>query len=661
MTRLVSVNSASALQLRALFRVPEAAVPRLIAGRPFTSPAAAGAAAGDVSVPLIARTLDPAQLTEQVLEIVLGDRGDAAALVSRFRADPRGALADLAADPASRSRLAEVMDLPDVAFVDRISGSPVVLFRSPGTAQPAGTAARMVESADPDAVRVTDGSGLDRSVDPRFVVVQLRPGASQADLDAVAARVGAESVQQHRTPGLVTLRLPDSADPLAGLHAAMAAVNGLAPVRFAEPLFLAGDDLEGGYPAAPLTAPGQAERADDGRVALQAQPAWNLMLIRARQAWSLTQGTPGVVVGVVDTGVDVTHPALAAAVLPARAGEDRDLSSGGSQAQPGDDQGHGTFVAGVVVGQARQASGQQVLGVAPGVSLLPLRVTLTGQGVSYVQRREAILQACQRVAPPQRLVLNLSWKTTGDIALIRDAIEIAEQQGVVVVASAGNWPRQPGEAHYPSDYPTVLSVAAVTAQGDGATDYSFTGGGVDLAAPGGEGGAGPAIRSTAPAGAYTEDFGTSFAAPHVAGVAALVLSVWPSATPTQVREVILATCRGAGVPGLGAGTLDAAAAVAAALSRAPREPSGQTPDPPDPPVGAGGQPAAQDGPLLGNLGTSLLLARLNTLSAPELVTRAGMPLISALIIQARRPIASLDQLRGVLGLNAAHVAALAAP
>ncbi len=79
---------------------------------------------------------------------------------------------------------------------------------------------------------------------------------------------------------------------------------------------------------------------------------------------------------------------------------------------------------------------------------------------------------------------DLSWKTTGDVALIRDAVNTAAARNAVVVASAGNYPERENQPHYPSDYPVVISTAAVRPDGK-RTSYSYYGAEVDISAPGG--------------------------------------------------------------------------------------------------------------------------------------------------------------------------------
>ena len=157
--------------------------------------------------------------------------------------------------------------------------------------------------------------------------------------------------------------------------------------------------------------------------------------------------------------------------------------------------------------------------------MLPLKVPLEGTSLSYAKRRDAILYAVGLVQEPRRLVMNLSWKTTGDVALIHDAISQAYQAGVLVVASAGNWPETEEEPHFPSDYTEVVSACAVGPDRRRA-QYSFFSKEVDLVAPGGSGSENAAenLHSARPGGADGVHFGTSFSSPHVAGAAALLLS-----------------------------------------------------------------------------------------------------------------------------------------
>ena len=166
----------------------------------------------------------------------------------------------------------------------------------------------------------------------------------------------------------------------------------------------------------------------------------------------------------------------------------------------------------------------------------------------------------------------MSWKTQGDVSMVREAVQTAIASGVVVTSSAGN---NCGECqpHYPSDYQSVISVGAVGPDGRKAV-YSAYNNRIDFAAPGGVGGGvdpSQNIVSAAIGGGARADAGTSFAAPHLAAVAALMLSQTPTLGVEDIRRIIGASARPVQDAGFGRGLVDMASAVEAA--RGPKPPA----------------------------------------------------------------------------------------
>ncbi|MBB2924708.1 S8 family serine peptidase [Cellulomonas cellasea] len=271
-----------------------------------------------------------------------------------------------------------------------------------------------------------------------------------------------------------------------------------------------------------------------------------LDLTRLPRAWDMSTGT-GTVVAVLDTGVDATHPDLAGSIEPGIDLVNRD-------ADPADDHGHGTIVAGAAM--AHGNNGQGAVGAAYGARLLPVKV-LDGRGRgndSVVA--EGIAWAVDHGAD----VLNLSLGGSDVSPVLLAAMRAAVARGVVVVVAAGN--DGSDVAQYPAAYaPQVAGVLAVGAtDDDGALmDFSSWGDWVSIAAPG------LMIVGPAPGGGYKEATGTSLAAPLVSGTAALVLARTPGATPAVVEDRLVSTARDAGPRGVdpfyGRGVLDAAAAV----------------------------------------------------------------------------------------------------
>jgi thermitase len=255
-------------------------------------------------------------------------------------------------------------------------------------------------------------------------------------------------------------------------------------------------------------------------------------------------GGAGVIVAVLDTGIDLEHPAFVGRILQGRDVVDDDalpLDEGFGLAW-----GHGTHVSGVVALSA------------PDALLLPVRVLdSNGRGNMFT-----LAYAIEWAVAHGADVINLSIGAESDSRVLRDAIAEAVSQGVVVVAAAGNL--NTNAVQYPAAYPDVLSVTAVDGEGVKASFASYGHDWVDIAAPG------VGITSTVvgPQGSgYASWSGTSMATPFVSGAAALTLDAQPTALPAQVTATLVDAAvnidaLNRAYPGqLGSGLLDVAAAL----------------------------------------------------------------------------------------------------
>ncbi|MBE9046479.1 peptidase S8 [Pleurocapsales cyanobacterium LEGE 10410] len=280
---------------------------------------------------------------------------------------------------------------------------------------------------------------------------------------------------------------------------------------------------------------------------------WNFRNINIEQAWDETKGE-GVTVAVIDTGVSkVPDLKLTKFVSGYDFVNDKDDAS--------DDNGHGTHVAGTIAQSTNNGYG--VAGIAYEASIMPLKVLSGGGGGTIADIAESIKFAADNGAD----VINMSLGGGGASSMMEEAIKYAHSKGVVIVAAAGNEGRN--SSSYPARYPDVISVSATDAAGEKAP-YSNFGAGVDLAAPGGSE-AGKIIQNTVDPSTGESVFvgfqGTSMAAPHVAGVAALIRAAGVE-EPTEVLDVLKQSSRKVQEDHLnhfGAGHLDAAAAVKLAL------------------------------------------------------------------------------------------------
>jgi len=278
---------------------------------------------------------------------------------------------------------------------------------------------------------------------------------------------------------------------------------------------------------------------------------WNLMKIKAADAWDLSKGDTSVIIGIVDTGVDWDHPDLNANVwrnwneIPNN-GIDDDNNGfiddfigwdfGGLNGTPDnnpveDRPEHGTHVAGIV--SAVTDNGIGIASIGYKCKVMAIKACRddyrSPTNTAYiVYGYEGIVYAAQNGAQ----IINCSWGGSGYSILGQQTIDYVTSLGSLVVAAAGN--SNSKNDHYPSGYKNVLSVAS-TDQGDYKSSFSNYGYSVDVSAPGNN------ILSTWQNDTYFYASGTSMASPLAAGLAGLVKSKFPNYNPLQVAEQIRVT------------------------------------------------------------------------------------------------------------------------
>lgn len=227
---------------------------------------------------------------------------------------------------------------------------------------------------------------------------------------------------------------------------------------------------------------------------------WGIDRIDAEMVWPTGNNADPIKVAVIDTGISAGHPDLAA-----------NIKGGVNTINPkknwNDDNGHGSHVAGTV-GALNNTVG--VVGAAPLVDLYAVKV-LNRQGSGFISD---IIEGIQWAVNNGMQVANMSFGSSSDIQSMHDALIAAYNAGMVLVAAAGN---SGGAVGFPAAYQEVIAVSATDINNNLASFSSF-GPEVDLAAPG------VSIYSTYKGSAYATLSGTSMAAPHVTGSAALVLN-----------------------------------------------------------------------------------------------------------------------------------------
>jgi subtilisin family serine protease len=375
--------------------------------------------------------------------------------------------------------------------------------------------------------------------------------------------------------------------------------------------------------------------------------------IGAAAAWDFTTGSRNVVVAVIDSGIDLTHPDLAANlwVNPGEvAGDGIDNDGNGfvddihgwdfvdNDGVPQDGFGHGTHVAGIIGAVGNNGTG--VTGVNWQVSIMALRVQ-DDRGAGYTSGVIAALRYATMMRRDYGIMIvasNNSWEApAGYSAVVEQVIREHGEAGITFVAAAGNngtdtdlTPKYPGGY----DLPNVITVASLTPQGGLASSSNYGAASVDVAAPG------TLIQSTYKNGTYGMLSGTSMAAPHVTGVVALLAAARPGISVAEVRAAILGTATPlttlAGK--VASGRVNAWAAVASLGVEPTAPPPAVSPPPPAPP------PVAPQVTLPFSDDFS---AANGAVASPDWTTRSGSPAILAGGLVARTVEPALLTVRGL--------------
>ncbi len=275
---------------------------------------------------------------------------------------------------------------------------------------------------------------------------------------------------------------------------------------------------------------------------------WGPQAIKCPDGWEYTTGDPNVKIAIIDTGVDYTHSDLAANCVSGYDFVDIDINNYlqmGYLEDPDEDytvrddnpvdvHSHGTHCAGIASAVTNNSIG--IAGVGWSCKIIPVRAGFSllweHEGVTYkvgALEDEDIIDAIDYAADNDADVISMSFGSSSSSSLIESACNNAWNDGIILVASAGNEYR--GSAGYPARYAKVIGVGAVDEDNE-RCDFSNYGAGLSMMAPGED------ILSTVPGGGYDEYSGTSMACPHVAGVAALAISRFPNYTNPEIRDLL---------------------------------------------------------------------------------------------------------------------------
>jgi len=440
---------------------------------------------------------------------------------------------------------------------------------------------------------------------PGQLIVKLKADAAQRSSTAAQSSSSRLESLQQRLPFRSSKQLVAASPAVIKRGTAMASASrsierlhlldiGNADVERAAKVAAAHPDVEYAEPNYIYTAqmvPNDPYYGSQGTWGQAYRDLWGAVAVNAEQAWDSSSGE-GIVVAVVDSGVDLYHPDLSANLwtnpVERYNGQDDDNNGfiddvngwnfANNDSFPLDRAGHGTHVAGTIA--AIGNNGRGVIGIAPRAKIMAVKgLDDNGSGTTA-----SLVQALLYAARNGARVINNSWGGPGPSRAIFDAVTEAHALGAVVVVSAGNW-NMDTNVICPARAPEAITVAALTPDWQKA-DFSNHGTKIDVLAPGVD------VLSVLASGSslasdpsmadkivgddyyrYVRLNGTSMAAPHVSGVAALVLAADPTLTNEQVRDVLKSTATPVDFPAwrlqLGSGVVNAAAAVAHVTSGQP--------------------------------------------------------------------------------------------
>ena len=331
------------------------------------------------------------------------------------------------------------------------------------------------------------------------VLVHYQPGASSADIADIELRY---QLQRKEYSVALDVYLYKA---VSWLPDVLVAALELEPaVAWAEPNYIVGGTLH----------PNDPDYNNPGLV-------YGPQQVNAESAWDVTTGVTSVVVALVDSGISFAHPEFAQThFLPGYDFVNKDND-------PSDDNGHGTHVAGILF--AAMNNGIGIAGMAPGVSILPVKVLNSSGSGTWVDISNGIIYAVDHGAD----IISLSIGGPITSQVLQTAVQYAAAHDVLIVTGTGN--TGTNAPFYPAFYPETFAVGATDNTGQLWWQSNY-GDSVDVVAPGV--GVWSTYWTSGNPTTYAYCTGTSMAVPHVSGLAALILSVRPDLSSADLREMI---------------------------------------------------------------------------------------------------------------------------
>ncbi|MCP4581648.1 MAG: S8 family serine peptidase, partial [candidate division Zixibacteria bacterium] len=306
---------------------------------------------------------------------------------------------------------------------------------------------RVVDAAVPGI----DKQGFTKYFDPTEATVQFHPEYSESDCEAIISQIGATIVRKQWTPNYYTISVAEGKNVFETLKI----LNDYVEVHFCEPSIYGFNDM--------AWEPDDPYFDDQWHLYNTGQESgvcvcspYSSHDINIKQAWNMTRGDRGVVIVVIDSGMDLTHPDLAGNLL-SRGTDDWDFADS-LDSSPDDTGNHGTACCGLAAAVANNSTG--VCGAAPECYLMPLRVNLSsGQNQN---RADAINYARSRASDFDAMVISMSWlMSSGSYTAVQIACNYAyDYNDVLLLAASGNNNTTP--VSYPSFYRSVMAVGATS-------------------------------------------------------------------------------------------------------------------------------------------------------------------------------------------------------